>query len=161
MPQLHCFDCYDTKDDVFFYNCFKDLPDIFSNCFDYYDPYHDDISNQYRETCTDKFCDFNLYVPLVTSTTFLQEGIILTLLVSIYLLLYEKLLILIIITEILFGEMLLILNVIISFMGVILTQLLIQTIPSSFRFLTSSAVGATEFGDVIQLIQLFPVSSVL
>ena len=43
-------------------------------------------------------------------------------------------------------------------MNVILTQLLILAIPPSFQFLTSSAVGATELGCVIQLIKLVHVT---
>ena len=61
--QLHYFDCYDTEDDILFVDSLEDLPDIFSNYFDYQDPSDGDFCNQYRETCTDNFydCDSNCH----------------------------------------------------------------------------------------------------
>ena len=61
--QLYYFDCYDTEDDILFVDSLEDLPDIFSNCFDYQDPRNGDYCNRYRETCTDNFydCDSNCH----------------------------------------------------------------------------------------------------
>ena len=78
LPQLHYFDCYDTLDEILFFDALQVVPGVFSACYDSFDSQTGDYYNRffdsslfdiYHDTITDPDVSDIDYTPRSASTS--------------------------------------------------------------------------------------------